>query len=264
MESSYTPETKPQLKLAPSSLPLSSQQEFSEDKLRQYAQSITVKVLSGQTAGSGILIHQQGNLYTVVTNHHVLIFGQPTQKYQIKTPDNLLHNAQVAQLANFQDYDLGLLQFRTDKTYTTASLSPASPLAKGEEVFAAGFPFEEDSAGGGLVLNRGKVAIIGEKAFGGGYKIGSTNAVKKGMSGGPLLNRQGKLVGINGVHKYPLWGNPYVFEDGSIASPEQKQEMSQFSWAIPLTTFSQLAPQFTRQANQSQSSPAASHPVWFK
>ena len=265
VESSYTPETRPQLKLSPSPLPLPTQQDFSENKLRQYAQSITVKVLSGKTSGSGILIHQQGNLYTVVTNHHVLVFGQSTLNYQIKTSDNLLHNARVVQLPNLQNYDLGLLQFRTDKTYSTVPLSQVSTITRGEEVFAGGFPFEEDSTiERGFILTRGKVEMISKQAFGGGYTIGSTNVVKKGMSGGPLLNHQGKLVGINGIHKYPLWGNPYLFEDGSVASPEKKQQMTQFSWAIPITTFSKLVPQFTSQANQSPSTPSISYPVWFK
>lgn len=86
--------------------------------------------------------------------------------------------------------------------------------------------------------------MISDLSFRGGYKIGYTNDIRKGMSGGPLLNEKKEIVGINGRHKYPAWGNPYIFEDGTTASPEKKEEMSQYSWAIPTQTFLRLTSNF--------------------
>jgi S1-C subfamily serine protease len=175
----------------------------------------------------------------VVTNHHVLVFGQSQQNYQIITPDGQTHSAKVLMNGN-KGQDLAILTFESSRSYSIAPISSSSLLKLGEEVFAAGFPAESDTGEkDNFRLNQGVVALFSAKPFGGGYEIGYTSTVKKGMSGGPLFNRQGEVIGLNGVHKYPLWGNPYTFSDGSQATPSQKQEMSQYSWAIPIQTLQQ-------------------------
>lgn len=100
----------------------------------------------------------------------------------------------------------------------------------------------------GFVFTIGQVSLFTDKAFAGGYQIGYTNAVEKGMSGGPVLNRQGQVVGVNGIHAYPLWGNPYVFKDGSMSSVAMQQQMSRYSWAIPIDTFVQLVSGISKPA----------------
>jgi tetratricopeptide (TPR) repeat protein/S1-C subfamily serine protease len=83
-----------------------------------------------------------------------------------------------------------------------------------------------------------------DKKLQGGYQIGYTNEVEKGMSGGPVLNIQGQLVGINGIHAQPLWENPYVYEDGTQPNDTLKQRMKSSSWAVPIQLLAKLAPQF--------------------
>lgn len=219
-------------------IPVSDQ--LSAEQLRKYAQSITVKVLSGDTWGSGILIHRKGQVYTVLTNQHVLTPGEG-KPYHVQTPDGLIYQATVSRVAEFEGNDLGLLQFSSsEEAYTVASLGTLT-LFKGDEVFAAGFPFEAK----GFVFTTGQISLLLDKALDGGYQIGYTNDIQKGMSGGPLLNRRGQVVGINGRHAYPLWGNPYVFKDGSVPTVATQEQMSHFSWAVPVQTFLQVAPQFS-------------------
>ncbi len=43
----------------------------SPEQIKQLAQSITVKIVSGDNGGSGILIKKEGQVYTVLTNRHV-------------------------------------------------------------------------------------------------------------------------------------------------------------------------------------------------
>ena len=218
---------------------------LSPAQIKQTAQSITVKVISGKTWGSGIIIGKQKNIYTIITNHHVLIFSE-NKSYQIQTPDGQIHQANIVEKVDFEDKDLSLVQFRSENEYEVISLSSVSTLNEGEKVFAAGFPVEmEDQEIKEFYFTSGNIAQFSQEAFGGGYQIGYTNDVKKGMSGGPLLNVRGEVVAINGIHKYPLWGNPYLFSDGSLASEAKQEEMSKFSWAIPIKTFLQLAPQFS-------------------
>ena len=209
--------------------------------LRDRARLITVKVLSGDSWGSGILIQQQGQLYTVLTNEHVLQTGN---EYRIQTPDGRVHLASRYQVVSLNGNDLALLQFRsTDAVYTVALLGRAVTLAIGDEVLAAGFPFETDvSQPTGFKCTDGQVSLVTEKALDGGYQVGYTNAVEKGMSGGPVLNLQGEVVAINGMHPYPLWGDPYIFKDGSKPGESMHELMIKSSWAIPIETFVQLAP----------------------
>ncbi|MFM6007584.1 MAG: trypsin-like peptidase domain-containing protein, partial [Sphaerospermopsis kisseleviana] len=73
-----------------------------------------------------------------------------------------------------------------------------------------------------------------------GYQLGYTNDVESGMSGGPVLNSQGQLIGINGRGKYPLQGiDMFTFADGTIPSPNLFKQMEGLSWAVPISTYQQ-------------------------
>ncbi|MBD2183607.1 trypsin-like peptidase domain-containing protein [Planktothrix sp. FACHB-1355] len=233
-------------RIVPRLSPKQESTQLSVNQLYSLARLITVKVLLGDTWGSGILIRRQGSVYTVLTNQHVLTAGD--SPYQIQTYDGRLYQANWIKSVNFEGRDLALLEFHsTDVEYKVASVGSSSTLSEGDEVVAAGFPFTIDrSKKIGFVFTTGQVFIVLDKDLNLGYQIGSTNDIQKGMSGGPLLNRWGEVVGINGMHKYPLWGDPYVFEDGSEPKPSLKKEMSNYSWAVPIETFIKLAPQFSQ------------------
>jgi len=195
-----------------STQPLTSQ--LSPEEVQRMARSITVKVLSNKTSGSGILVSKKGangkkeDIYSVLTNRHVLVPGEP---YRIQTPDGKIYQANVVKDVNFKGSDLALLQFSSAQDYTLAELMSVSTLAVNQQVFAAGFVSDAEK----LVFTTGEVSLLPDKGFQDGYQIGYTNNVQKGMSGGPILNQRGEVIGINGIIANPIWGDPYVFEDGS-------------------------------------------------
>nr|WP_263011629.1 MULTISPECIES: serine protease [unclassified Laspinema] len=226
------------------------------EQVREIAQRITVKVLSGRSGGSGIIIQKQGLIYTVVTNQHVLTAGQGSG-YQIQTPDGRTYPGEVVRTVSFEGNDLALLQFRSPGAdYTVASVGTSSSLQAGDEVFAAGFPFESEQLGSAWTFTTGTISLIADRAIKGGYQIAYTNPVEKGMSGGPILNRQGQVIGINGMHAYPLWGDPYLFTDGSRPSTAMREIMVRSSMGIAINTFVQLAGGFSNSGGM----PAASVP----
>jgi S1-C subfamily serine protease len=217
------------------------QQELSLNELRAKSRSITVKVLAGDAWGSGILIQKKGQTYAVITNDHVISLAK---SYRIQTPDGRIYQASRNQNAQFNDDDLALLSFRSENSYQIANLA-TSKLTVGNKTYAAGFPLEAN----GFVFTVGKVDNILPKPFLRGYQLGYSNDILNGMSGGPVLNRYGEVIAINGRHKFPLWGNNYIFKDGTTPAAEVITQMERSSWAIPIQTFLQEAPQFATSRN---------------
>ncbi|MGI2905732.1 S1 family peptidase [Tolypothrix sp. VBCCA 56010] len=212
--------------------------QLSIKQLEKQGQAITVKVISQDVLGSGILLKRQGYFYTVLTNAHVLRSQNPP--YRIQTNDNRIWVADVPKTIRFGQNDLALLQFRsTGIIYSVASFG-SSPTV-GDEVFAGGFPSQEEETGKkGFALTTGKISLRLHKALEGGYQFGYTNDIEKGMSGGPLLNRRGEVVGVNGMHAYPLWDAPSVFVDGSEADAALHNKITHLSWAVPIETVIKL------------------------
>jgi len=84
-------------------------------------------------------------------------------------------------------------------------------------------------------VTEGVIGLIPNRVFQGGYQLGYTNDVSGGMSGGPVLNAQGQLIGLNGMLSYPFLGiRAFVFEDGSLPSQEEFLQMERLSWAVPM------------------------------
>lgn len=238
----------PNTDVASAKKPNQSSEQLTLRQLRDRAQSITIKVLAGQSWGSGILIQKQGQVYTVLTNEHVLRLGST---YRIQTPDGKIYPASKETSAHFDDNDLALLRFPSANSYNIANLATGGESANlhiGDEMFAGGFPAVGNGEGMGFVFTTGQVSYLLPKAFIGGYQVGYSNDIVKGMSGGPVLNRYGEVVAINGKHKYPLWGNTYIFKDGTTPVVQARQQMDSSSWAVPVQTFLQLAPQFSTAA----------------
>lgn len=229
----------PNLKNIPLETQLSLQHSsclLSDEEISRQAKAITVKIYSGNTSGSGIIIKKQKDTYTVVTNHHVTIFAEE-QEYKLQTSDKTIYPAKKVGKFNFQTLDLDLLEFESEKDYALASLANSLDPNENSQVFAAGFPVTKDTnTEPEIIFNHGQIRMISPKPLQGGYQIGYTNEVKKGMSGGPLLNCQGQVMGING-RGTPLWGTPsFIFEDGTSANEIMTQKMTPLSWAIPIQT----------------------------
>jgi S1-C subfamily serine protease len=205
--------------------------------LMRYARAITVKVISGDDWGSGILVRQQGQRYTVLTNEHVLWMGD---RFTIQTFDGKQHAARREASGEFGKNDLGLLEFSSSPSagsYPVAALGCSLDLSAGTPVYAAGFPLPlTEYSSKGFKFTSGAISLIPTKALEGGYQVGYSNYIEKGMSGGPVLNAKGEVIAVNGMHQEPLWGDPYIFQDGSKPKSSLFPVFSRSSWAIPMET----------------------------
>ncbi len=228
-------------------------EKIAAKKLCQTAAKFTVKIISGEGWGTGILVQKQGDIYTLVTNGHVL--KDKTEKFIVETEDGQQYQASL--LVNFHHgeitgNDLAILQFNSRKNHPIADLAK---WEKQERVMAVGFPMDvniTNSNNGGLTCTKlGDVSEYLAKPMQSGYQIGYKLTIFNGMSGGPLLNNAGQLVGIIGMGEPIIFVNPdiYLYKDGSrvtesfaISSEEALDFLSGLSWAIPSETLVYLSP----------------------
>jgi serine protease Do len=220
-------------------------------QLQQIAKQTTVRIVKTKAAGSGAIIAKKDNIYTVITNWHVV---DSKDNFTIITTDAKEHQIlnSPKQLGN---KDLALIQFQSRDTYETTKISRQLPVV-GEFVYASGFPLYYpkslqttlDLGIKAFRFTQGKVSLILPKSLPEGYLLGYTNDIQIGMSGGPIFNEQGLLIGINGRSKErdPGFG-VYTFEDGSEPSPKMLEQMVNSSLGIPITTYLKSVPNPSRQ-----------------
>jgi tetratricopeptide (TPR) repeat protein len=164
-------------------------------EINQIAKVMTVTIV-GENQGSGVIIQQQGNLYTVLTAAHVLKSGQ----YLVTTPDNLQYKIVANSILKAgSDIDLAVFKFQAGVTYPTAKLGNSSLLAGGNDIYVAGFPGATLTITESVfVFRKGEISANSSKPFEGGYSLIYSNDTLPGMSGGPVLNSEGELVAIHG------------------------------------------------------------------
>ncbi|MEG4252729.1 tetratricopeptide repeat protein [Microcoleus sp. Pol10D4] len=169
---------------------------ISADEVGKIAKSITV-LIDSKNPGSGIIIKRNGNTYTVLTASHV--FKDTQAKYEIVTPDDkryLLNYSSVKKLPNI---DLAFVEFTSSQTYSVAKIGNSDLATEGKAAYVAGFP--KTSA----ALNRsiyqftdGRITANASRPLEDGYALVYSNNTLPGMSGGPVLNENGEVVGIHG------------------------------------------------------------------
>ncbi|MDF5706824.1 MAG: trypsin-like peptidase domain-containing protein [Nostoc sp. S4] len=153
------------------------------------AQKITVRI-DGAGTGSGIIIERQGNTYTILTNKHVV---QEQGSYTVYAPDGKQYTFNHSQVQPFPGVDLAVFKFSSNQNYQVAEKGNSESLQLGTTIHVAGYPQGSSSISflSGTISSR----EINPKE---GYAFIYTVNAFPDMSGGPILDEQGKLVGIHG------------------------------------------------------------------
>lgn len=221
--------------------------------VEQLARLTSVRILTLRSSGSGILVQRQGNIYTLLTNWHVFAFSD---RPSILTADGQRY-ALLEAPQQLGGADMAIARFSSHLPYEVAPLSPY-PATVGEPVYAAGFPMYHwgtvqttfDLGVHAFRLTWGNVSLVLNKSLAQGYRLGYTNRIESGMSGGPIFSDRGLLLGINGrlANRDPGFG-VYVFEDGTAPSPALLEQILQASWGIPIDTYRVTRP-YPRQRPQ--------------
>ncbi|MFO0164698.1 MAG: tetratricopeptide repeat protein [Microcystis sp.] len=198
-------------------------------ELETKAKGFTVRIDSSSKAnGSGVIIAKKGNIYTVLTADHVLCEKKeesqdaasepcPDHTYTVVTSDGKTRNIEKSTIIRQEGVDLAVFQFESLDNYPVAEIANYNPNT-GDFVFAAGFPKIGQNPSkwlfsGGIINDKEQgllqtrqsplrnkqggtlqsVASLTE-----GYELVYTSITFGGMSGGAVLDSQGRVIGIHG------------------------------------------------------------------
>ena len=141
---------------------------------------VTVKTKDGH--GSGFLIAQDGY---IITNAHVV--GEEST-VTVKFNQGFTLEGRVVKVN--RDFDLALIK-TPGEDMSAMALGDDSQLLIGEELFAIGTPLDEQL---GQSVTRG--IMSGRREFQGRSFLQTDVSINPGNSGGPLVDENGKVVGV--------------------------------------------------------------------
>lgn len=140
------------------------------------------KINTASGSGSGFFLQ---DYQVVVTNHHVIAGNH---KVALEDHDQNRYLADVIYVD--PDTDLALLQVKGDMPSPHITLAEAESLQSRDKVYVLGFPF-----GMPFTLTEGIVSSTQQLMEGRQY-IQTDAAVNPGNSGGPVVNTEGRVVGV--------------------------------------------------------------------
>ncbi|MFO7916901.1 MAG: trypsin-like peptidase domain-containing protein [Anaerolineae bacterium] len=146
---------------------------------------------TGQGSGSGFILDGDGH---IVTNNHVVA---QAERLIVTFHDGF--QAEAEAVGRDRDSDLAVIRV-DDLPANVSSLPLGDPeeVETGQWVVAVGSPFGLGSTMTlGIVSARGRTIPSGATPFSIPQAIQTDAAINPGNSGGPLLNLEGKVIGVN-------------------------------------------------------------------
>ncbi|MEE8472711.1 MAG: trypsin-like peptidase domain-containing protein [Dehalococcoidia bacterium] len=224
-----------------------------DESVLLWLRPVVVQVKTDLHRGSGILIDTAGN---VVTNSHVV---EGSSGIAVVFEDGREVTAEV--WATDKSLDLAVLRI-AGATPVAEVWGDSSDVQVGDEIMALGFPRE---LGGSITVTKGTVSAI-RPPF-----LQTDMAIDPGNSGGPLVNMEGKVIGITAWKAVAAGKDPADGIAFAIPANEIRQRLSgQIAW--PLQTLIPVTdPPSVTQISREQTGVGASlildaanntHAVW--
>lgn len=161
-----------------------------------------VSVGTDRSAGSGFVVHREGY---IVTNAHVLTGAR---EIRVLTSDGSAHPASFVGQDAF--YDVALL--KVSGSFTALPLGNSDELQVGKKVIAIGNPY-----GLAFSVTEGIVSALKRTGPNGKAEYVQTDvSLNPGNSGGPLIDTQGEVIGINNFKVSSAESLGFALESNSL------------------------------------------------
>jgi len=165
-----------------------------------YQRNLFFGVQQMRALGSGFLINSDGE---ILTNNHVI---SGSSRVEVRLPDHTEYTDARILVKDPVD-DLALIKIEPKKKLPHLNLGDSDHLQVGQKVLAIGNPFGFDGT-----LTVGVVSTLGRDIEAENNRrmegmIQTDAAINEGNSGGPLLDSQGNVIGINTAIYGPGGGN---------------------------------------------------------
>jgi serine protease Do len=140
------------------------------------------------SVGSGVIIGPDG---LILTNHHVIA---DTSRVEVRLSDGRQYAA-VEQLSD-PSSDVALVRITPSEPLSVAEIGMADAMQVGDWVLAIGSPFTlESSVSAGIISGTNRRQQLSKLVS--GQFLQTDAAINPGNSGGPLIDLEGKVIGIN-------------------------------------------------------------------
>jgi S1-C subfamily serine protease len=171
--------------------------------------------------GSGFVYDAEGH---IVTNYHVV---ENAEELSVTLADGEVYPAEVVGVD--PSNDLAVIRVQVDSLPQPVALGDSDGLRVGEFVVAIGNPFGlERTLTVGVISSLGRVIQSPDGRFI-GEAIQTDAAINPGNSGGPLLDLEGRVIGVN----------------SQIISPSRAS--AGIGFAVPVNTVKRVVPQLIAQ-----------------
>jgi serine protease Do len=161
-----------------------------------------VSVGTDKSAGTGFVVNSEG---WIVTNYHVV---ENANQIQVLTSEKKVHNAQLIGFEGLRD--IALLKINSE--INELELADSDDLQVGKKVIAIGNPL-----GLSFSVTEGIISAIDREGPNGLDEYIQTDvSLNPGNSGGPLIDTQGEVIGINNFKIGDSEGLGFALEADSI------------------------------------------------
>ena len=187
------------------------------------AKNINVKIFSPYSDASGVIVQRDLNKYLVLTAWHVLKDIRQGDELNLETNDKFLHSYSKGSINKIKNTDLGVFNFESSNNYELAQIGKVMNSKMGDKIYVFGFPLPNKSIEKSFArLQPGQITANSNSYNKDGYQLLYTNKTLPGMSGGSILNVNGKLIGIHGrseIDEINSYGNKLVSTGTNMGIP---------------------------------------------